>query len=139
MAIDCSIDPLFTPKVFPNPSPGFPTLGSERAMILNSEGVDEDFTNSFGVPKILNRPSPQGRKPWAAIKEHLRCKGSSLLHCSCAGELRPAKVVKKTRSSDFASQRGLSRNQRGLQYQIIDDKNLGFTHRRSWCGEPSLG
>src|SRR5882724_2752320 len=111
MAIDCSIDPLFTPKVFPNPSPGFPTLGNERAMILNSEGVDEDFTNSFGVPKVLNRPSPQGRKPWAAIREHLRCKGSSLLHCSCAGELRPTKVVKKTRSWRLGAQRAQRKKQ----------------------------
>jgi len=32
-------------------------------MILNSEGVDEDFTNSFGVPMVLNRPSPRVGNP----------------------------------------------------------------------------
>src|SRR5882724_7473681 len=67
-----------TPKVFFNCSPGFPTLGTWSIENLgNSEGVREIFVNSFGVQNHCPLAS-QGRKPWAGIREHLRCKKRGL-------------------------------------------------------------
>ena len=48
--------------------------------------------------------------------------------------------VATPRNNEAGHSAAYSRNQKdGVRYAIIDDKNPGFTHRRSWCGEHSLG
>src|SRR5882757_2967235 len=86
MGSDCSRAPTYNTEVFSNTIPGFPTLGNGQAAISNSEGVAEikasGWLNGNRIRELLwSSPHPgsansQGRKPWATIRKHLRCRES---------------------------------------------------------------
>jgi hypothetical protein len=76
-----------------------PTLGKERAMILNSEGVDEDFTNSFRVPRVLNRLSPRVGNPGLQFEHTFGVEEGRFCVTDVLVNSGPQKIVKKTKST----------------------------------------
>ena len=76
----------FTPKVFPNSSPGLLQPWGQNPIKGNSERVREtvrtSFDNTFGVTFLPTQLDPGLKQPWARISERLRRKNAWLFHWS---------------------------------------------------------